>query len=96
LITVDKIMQEVERRVAERLPARLLVMGVYHHTKHGFKVGCQCTYCDLKREATARIGGLRHSDVVTTPDYDDEDRYYLARGRLKLKYREALRKLRDE
>lgn len=39
---------------------RVLEIREQQHKKHGFRSGCDCTYCQMKRRATAEIGHLRY------------------------------------
>lgn len=45
----DDIRAEVERRVAGALIPRLLVALETQHAQHGWKTGCECNFCQIRR-----------------------------------------------
>lgn len=56
----EHIRKEVEKRVAAILLPRVLELREQQHKKSGHRHGCDCTYCAMKRRATAEIGHLRY------------------------------------
>ena len=54
-MNLQSLRDEIERRVAEKLPAALFEKGLVIHAKHSFRRGCDCNYCIIKREATLCI-----------------------------------------
>lgn len=48
-MTVDELMDEVSRRVNERLPSAIFSALVEQHKRRAFRLGCQCDYCSTKR-----------------------------------------------
>ncbi len=88
-MNIQSILAEVERQVAERLPAVLFDKGIVLHAKKSFKQGCDCDYCNIKREATFRIGNL---PVKFIGDHEEKREYKKQiRNKLRVAYRVKLK-----
>jgi len=93
-MNTEALLAEVERQVAERLPGILFEKGVIHHAKRSFRHGCFCSYCQLKREATAKIGTLPPDTFSTSHfwDYDERKEYRKElRRKVRVVYRAKLK-----
>jgi hypothetical protein len=55
-ILITQIRQEVERRVAERLPSKILDAHIQYHSRRRIRPGCECNFCVEKRKATSYVG----------------------------------------
>lgn len=62
-MNIQELRAEIERRIAERLPAVLLEKGVVSHAKYSYRRGCSCSYCRIKREATLCIGSASFTGI---------------------------------
>lgn len=63
----DEMMQEVDRRVTDRLMSHL-VTATKHSHKRGWR-DCHCSWCLAKRTATQRIGLISLPSDVPLPGY---------------------------
>lgn len=61
-----EMMQEVDRRVTDRLMGHL-VTATKHSHKRGWR-DCPCTWCSTKRSATLRIGLIDLPRDVALPE----------------------------
>jgi hypothetical protein len=59
LVLTSLLSEEIEERVAAALPEAVLAKMFFIHRKRGFSTGCDCSYCDLKRQATYELGTIR-------------------------------------
>lgn len=101
-MSVDAVLEEVNRRVADKIVPRLLDRAVNNHASREWRE-CQCLYCDLKRRATHDVGFILTHSAVHYTEYATDPRYlkfaervesFSARRRfmLKLYYRDRLAK----
>lgn len=60
VILTSLMREEIEKKIAAGLIARVRERMFYAHRKRGFATGCDCSYCSLKRIATFEIGTLRY------------------------------------
>lgn len=60
----DDIKKEVEKRAVGELLPRLFEIEKSRHAKHGFREGCDCSYCVAKRQATSDIAHLGSTRVA--------------------------------
>lgn len=65
LVLTPLLREEVEKRVAAGLIAAVRDKMFYIHRKRGFTTSCDCSYCELKRQATFDIGTLRYKSALT-------------------------------
>jgi len=94
-MNTQSILDEVERRVAERLPAVLFERGILLHAKRSFSQGCDCEYCKIKREATFRVGNMPIKFEGLTTE-DRRERKEKIRERFRVIYREKLKAALNE
>ncbi len=76
--------EEVEQRVAAALPEAVRDKMFYIHRKRGFSTGCDCAYCELKREATRELSFMRGARHMDRWEYWSHRKYMAS------KYRKAL------
>lgn len=85
--------EEIERRIAEKLPAALFERGLVVHAKHSFRRGCNCDFCIIKRTATDHIGRANRNGscrpcYATTEVYESlMERKRQVRKQLRLVYK---------
>ena len=58
-MNLKEVRLEIEQRIGQRLVAAVLDKEITEHTSWGT---CGCSFCELKRKATVRIGCLREPD----------------------------------
>jgi hypothetical protein len=58
--TLSDIRQEVAQRADAGFVGALMPLAEAAHARHGFKSGCECSYCVGKRRYS-RLGGWRQS-----------------------------------
>ncbi len=91
-MNVAYIRAEVEKRIAEQLPAFLFEKGLAIHAKRSFRLGCTCDYCLLKVEATRVIGEGKTITGFNSNNCDIDD-YYDARKEHVKSVRQMRRKI---
>lgn len=68
---------EIERRISEALPARLLDISMDYHCRKGLRPGCTCEVCAIKRSSHRLFSMDRTQDHTTIAVITNGNRLYV-------------------